>query len=128
MRPVYTVLEDSDGVVWFATSQGISSLDIYGKWINYTTDNELNGNFVHTMIESRDGSLLFGLWRNGIYQLDRNGIWTSYENVSDDTSILTMEESVGGSIWLGTGNGIKCSTCDMSLNSYTTNDKLKMTS
>lgn len=60
---VYEVLEDKNGVVWFSTNKGISSIDVRPKKINnYNYHNGVqNNNFVHGAgLQLSDGTLFFG--------------------------------------------------------------------
>ena len=65
---VRNIFEDRDGIIWFATNNGVQRYDGY-RWTTYTTDDGLVDNRVVTVIQDRDGVMWFGT-QNGISRFD----------------------------------------------------------
>ena len=66
---VQDILQDREGALWFATSNGVSRYD--GRtWTNFTTRDGLVDNRVYVMFQDRDGVLWFGTWWGGVSRYD----------------------------------------------------------
>lgn len=69
-------MTDSDGDVWFATSNGISCFDRSAKkWINYLSSfakDSKNDNHIFTSLcEYKTGEILAGGYMSGIYRINK---------------------------------------------------------
>src|SRR5215813_5022101 len=51
------IVQDSQGYLWFCTSEGLSRFDGY-RFTNYTTANGLPSGWVSDLVETRDGTYL----------------------------------------------------------------------
>ena len=67
---VFTIVEASDGSIWFGTDDGVSRLMSDDKWLTYTSRNGLASNSVTFIVEASDGSFWFAT-RSGISHLDQ---------------------------------------------------------
>jgi len=101
---VNTILESSDGALWFATGGGISYY-YEGTWITITTADGLASNTVYAIIQSSDGALWFGT-SNGI-SCYFDGVWTTYTTADGlaDNYVIAIIESSDGALWFGTWMG-----------------------
>ena len=72
------ILEDADGDIWYATSNGISCFDTQRKqWTNYLTSSDKGSNgesenrIFTALCEVRPGLILTGGYMSGIYAIDK---------------------------------------------------------
>lgn len=72
------ILEDADGDIWYATSNGISCFDTRRKqWTNYLTSagkdaaGESENRIFTALCEVKPGLILAGGYMSGIYQIDK---------------------------------------------------------
>ena len=72
------ILEDADGDIWYATSNGISCFDTRRKqWTNYLTSTgkdaagESENRIFTALCEVKPGLILAGGYMSGIYQIDK---------------------------------------------------------
>ena len=80
---INAIMTDSDGDVWFATSNGISCFDRSAKkWINYLSSfakDSKNDNHIFTSLcEYKTGEILAGGYMSGIYSINKNSQTASY--------------------------------------------------
>ncbi|MCG8701239.1 MAG: ATP-binding protein [Bacteroidales bacterium] len=68
---VYDIIQDSDGLMWFATKEGINSFDGYNfqKYIQPIGTN-FKSNSVHTIHEYKD-QIWCGTWNDGVHIFDK---------------------------------------------------------
>lgn len=102
------ILQDRNGIFWFATWEGIISYD--GEtFTNYMNKDGLRRYHTFTVHEDRSGNLWFGTIGAGVYRYDgitfRN--FTTKDGLASDRVGCIMEDS-NGIIWIGTENGISC--------------------
>lgn len=90
---INAIMTDSEGDVWFATSNGISCYDRSAKkWINYLSafeKNSKNDNHIFTSLcEYQPGEILAGGYMSGIYSINKYNKAISYpiKLASDDTT------------------------------------------
>ncbi|HYJ64231.1 MAG TPA: two-component regulator propeller domain-containing protein, partial [Parafilimonas sp.] len=109
---VLCILQDSRGFMWFGTREGLNMYDGY-KFTVYKNDlknkNSISGNFISSIIESRNGNIWIGTWGGGLckYNIEKDQ-FTSYKHdeknaasISSDY-INTVAEDDKGNIWAGT--------------------------
>ncbi len=73
---IYDILQDRNGLMWFATINGISKFD--GKhFATFRTTDGLNSNSIISLLEGKNGELYVANYEKGI-NLIRNGRITSY--------------------------------------------------
>lgn len=84
---VYEIIQDRNGFIWFATSNGISKFD--GKhFTTFRTNDGLNSNSIISLAEGNKGELYIGNYEKGINVL-RNGRIENYCNTIDGKSFAT---------------------------------------
>lgn len=111
---VYDIVCDQKGNLWIGTNNG---LDVYLKeekemlaYLKKDGDTtSLPNNTIRTLLETESGEIWVGMVGGGLskYLQDQN-IFTTYtesEGLSDNT-VISIEESNGGLIWIATHNGI----------------------
>lgn len=107
------IIEDSEGDVWYATSNGISRYDIrQKKWVNYLSSfHESTSNENHIFIalcDIGDGKILAGGYMSGLYLINkRSGKTEFYQqeglgpNQTPDKYIRSIFKDTDGIIWTG---------------------------
>jgi signal transduction histidine kinase/ligand-binding sensor domain-containing protein/CheY-like chemotaxis protein/AraC-like DNA-binding protein len=114
------IIQDSDGLLWIGTCNGISCLDpetetfmpFPGK------GNPLTRAFVHTMLEDRKGFLWIGT-SEGLYRLnkkDKELVLYNIEKGLPSNVICGVVEDNSGNLWISTHQGI--SRLIMSTNTF----------
>ena len=73
---VYDLIQDRNGLVWFATSNGMSNFDGI-HFTTFRTKDGLNSNSVISLVEGRNGEIYIGNYEKGINVL-RNGHFENY--------------------------------------------------
>jgi len=100
------VLQDQNGVLWFATWEGIIRYDA-STFTNITNKEGLDKVRVFSLLEDSKGNIWFGTIGSGVYQYDgekfRN--FTTDDGLIDNAIGCMMEDSKG-KIWFGTMKGI----------------------
>ena len=96
---VYDLIQDKNGLMWFATSNGISNFDGI-RFTTFRTSDGLNSNSVISMVEGRNGEIYIGNYENGINVL-RNGRIENYckkiKGKNFATSYLLLDTTEQGS-------------------------------
>ena len=101
--PTCTILQDSNGVIWFGTEHG---LVVYSNNIfeEYKGAQELAGSNINRIIQDREGNIWFATDRNGIgkmtlgkFKMHRLGI-----------TVNCIAEAPDGRIWTATDSGVLC--------------------
>ena len=114
-RMVYSIYEDTDGALWFATD-GVGAVRDDGKeQVVYTEENGLSGNHVTTILRDRRGDLWFGTSGGGVSRL-HDGVFTThfrYQAFQDHGvgwgRFLSILEDQKGHVWFavsGPGGGV----------------------
>lgn len=113
---VNAVVEDKRGNLWAGTSNGLIYIDRSTKerkiYQHSAAGNSLSGDVVVSLLNSRDGILWIGTYRNGLcsfdghtfkhYPLNNRG-----QILSGDNNVWALAEDDEGYIWIGTlGNGL----------------------
>ena len=104
---VNRIVQDSHGVLWFCTAEGLSHFDGY-KFTNYTKANGMRNDFVTDLLEVRDGTCLVGTG-GGLLQFHPKGspLFTPMDDpVLAKENINRLLEDRAGIIWCGTGAGL----------------------
>jgi len=112
---VFSMLQDSQGFMWFGTENGLNKYDGYNFTV-YKHDpddpNSLGGNWIQTLLEDGSGMLWIGTSDGGLDRYDRKlDQFTHYRNDPNDPSSLSNDEITAiyqdrdGDLWIGTGGG-----------------------
>lgn len=111
---VNSIIEDSDGDLWFGTNNGISLLNSKtGQWRSFLSSFEKNqdsrSHIFTTLCEVLPGVVWAGGYFSGIYQIDKRSSNVSYftpasyayENIRPDKYIRDIRKDSQGNIWSG---------------------------
>ena len=111
---VYSIIEDHDGDLWFATSNGISLYRSQtGTWHSFTSSfQHKQGNRNHIFLalcEVSPGIIWASGYASGIYQINKENLSTEYfslssffgQNVQPDQYIRAIKKDSTGHIWSG---------------------------
>ena len=112
---VKTLLQDSQGFMWFGTNDGLNKYDGY-KFTLYKHDREnpysISENHIMSMYEDQRGNLWIGTWGGGLNRFDRETErFTGYQHdpadphsLSDHT-VMSIYEDQADVLWFGTLEG-----------------------
>ena len=105
-----TVFEDSQGLIWMGSSQGVQIIDRNNKrLLHLTSEHGLINNMVYNIMED-DKKRIWLSTASGVSVInaDRNGIFSiGPENGLDDMDqIFSITQSNNGKFWFGTGNSL----------------------
>lgn len=113
---ILTMLQDSQGFVWFGTHNGLHRFDGY-QLVSFENDaddpNSLSANSVRALYQDDDGILWLGTWGGGLNGFNpATGQFTRYQpRVGDPNSISDdIVEAIApddtGNLWLSTTQGL----------------------
>lgn len=113
---VLGVLQDQQGLMWFATADGLARYDGYDFKVfrhDPQNPNSLSHNNTFALIETRDGLIWTGTDPGGLNAYDpRTNTFQAYRhdpqdpNSLPDDSVWALLEARDGSIWVGTRGGL----------------------
>ncbi|MEP6683729.1 MAG: two-component regulator propeller domain-containing protein [Parafilimonas sp.] len=109
---VLCILQDSKGFMWFGTREGLNKYDGY-KFTVYKNDpknkNSIGGNFISSIIESRDGNLWIATRGGGLCKYDtEKDLFINYKHEENNANSISgngvnaVFEDEKGNIWAGT--------------------------
>ena len=109
---VLSVLQDSDGWMWFGTENGLNSYDGY-EFRHFKRErgnsSALSNDFIFDVVEGKDGDLWLATNGGGLARLDRkSGTVRSYrhdatnENSISSNVIRKLHVDADGIVWIGT--------------------------
>lgn len=118
---VHAVIEDSEGDLWFGTSNGISLYNYKtGQWHSFLSffDHQLkdkNHIFI-TLCEVSPGVIWAGGYTSGIYKINKKTLSVEYfspylishNNMRPDKFIRDIEKDSRGNVWSGGYYNLKC--------------------
>jgi len=103
---------DSKGRIWIATSNGINYWD-KGSMHNFNTENNLSELTVYSVAESKNGTMFFGTYGNGLVIAKPEGSEEKYAcNIINSDSGLVSNYLVSlvfdneNNLWIGTEQGV----------------------
>lgn len=118
---VHDVIEDSDGDLWFGTSNGISLYNFAtGNWHSFisTFDHELEdkNHIFLTLCEISPGVILAGGFTSGLYQINKRTLTVDYIasslffhlDLRPDQYIRDIKKDSEGYVWSGGFYNLKC--------------------
>ena len=113
---VYSIIQDNQGFMWFATEDGLNRYDGYKFTVykNLSFDkNSLSENSIYSITESAPGVLWISTWSTGINKFDiKTNHFTRFVNIPADSSSLSSDivyaitSDHNGNIWIGAENGL----------------------
>lgn len=89
---IFHINTDSKGVLWVATTQGLSYYDPSSDSFIKTGDATLDNNFTYTIYPDRNANLWIGTTRHGLRRIDAHSGEITPVNV--DTSPLRLNDSL----------------------------------
>ncbi|WP_455962398.1 hybrid sensor histidine kinase/response regulator transcription factor [Bacteroides bouchesdurhonensis] len=111
---VNSIIEDSDGDLWFGTNNGISLLESKtGKWSSFLSSFETvqksRNHIFTTLCEVSPGIIWAGGYSSGIYEINKKTLSIEYftpssyshENIRPDKYMRDIHKDVDGNIWVG---------------------------
>jgi|GEM_PF-1120930 len=99
-RDIRGIQEQPDGVLWLATDNGISRLDL--NCVNYTTLDGLQDNHTFTVLNAPDHRLWVGMEWGGLARF--NG-WR-FEELMNAEYVRTLVSPGDGTVWVGANSGL----------------------
>lgn len=112
---IYSILQDSDGFMWFGTDAGLNKFDGYEFTVyqhNSLDSNSIQGNYIVELFEDSYGNFWVGSGYRGLSLFDKKeGIFKRViiESTSDvsggHSNIREIFEDSNRNLWLGTGGG-----------------------
>jgi len=111
---VWDIRQDSKGLVWIATNQGINFFNPSTKRITseYELDLIIGNKIIKNIFEDKSGIIWIGTEEDGLYKLQSFSRIDHYlytTNISTSLSsnqINTIYEDASGIIWVGTQSGV----------------------
>ena len=120
VKDIYSpVMEDSDGLIWIASTRGLACFNPKTKKFSYYLQNHLNqnsisDNMITALFEDKKGNIWVGT-ESGLNVFNKTrGTFTKYFSKPNDASslssnvILAIIEGTSGSMWIGTEGGGLC--------------------
>ncbi|PRY88549.1 hybrid sensor histidine kinase/response regulator transcription factor [Mongoliibacter ruber] len=111
------IFEDSGGVVWFVTSNGLSLFNKYGGFysyheVNHILNQQKIGSQVKSILISKKGDIWLATL-NGVIKIDaetgKQEVFDIHARVGKNillNNVYALEEDEFGRIWIGTAGGI----------------------
>nr|WP_320000411.1 two-component regulator propeller domain-containing protein [uncultured Draconibacterium sp.] len=110
---VNSVLEDSNGNLWFGTNNGISYWNTStNEWKSFYHNKEKNAPVFHDLCEDDSGRIWAGTYSSGVYVLDIKSGRQIHHYSPDETNgefslnyVFDIYKDSKGNIWIGGVNG-----------------------
>ena len=112
---ILSILQDSQGFMWFGTQDGLNKYDGYQFTVykyNEFDSHSISDNFITSIYEDKSGILWVGTGNGGLNKYDqKTQQFTQYKldpknsNSLGSNRILSIYEDKLGTLWIGTGNG-----------------------
>lgn len=106
---VVSIMEDTEGSVWFGT-RGYGLYRIKeGKFITFGRKNGLSEPVVFPITESSDGGMWIGTWAGALYKFKDNKLvkFTFGEELMSDDTVLALYQEKNNVLWAGVyGKGL----------------------
>jgi len=106
---IYSIIQDSDGFMWFATDYGLNKYDGYTfkSFFSGNDDNSLWDNKVQALSNGENGILWIGTKKGlNIYDRNRDKIKRIVIPTGMSKNILSFCKDRKNNMWIGTVNGI----------------------
>lgn len=109
---IHSMLQDSEGFLWFGTEDGLNRYDGYNFTIFRNNPNDpasINDNFIYSIFEDSKGDIWVGTNNGGISRYNKSTQrFTNYENDEFDKQSISSNRIAGfaedkdGTIWIAT--------------------------
>ena len=113
---VNCILQDNSGFMWFGTRAGLNKFDGYQftcYQFNPKDTNSISDTWINCLLKLKNGNLLIGTRNGGLNEFNPFVNRFQRHHFSDKTpgrlmniSILSLEQSADGKIWVGTTKGL----------------------
>lgn len=112
---VFSIAQDRQGFMWFATQDGLNRYDGYSFFVyrhNPLDSTTLSDNYVTVVMADQKGGLWVGTRGGGLNRyVPETGRFVRYRTSSDLNSlshdnIRCLTDDGSGGLWIGTGNGL----------------------
>ncbi len=114
---IWQIMEDSGGVIWFVTSNGLSRLNKYRDYydfheVSYYSSSQTIGNQVRSMLITRQGTMWLATQHGALRINQVTGERIMFDTHSPEgkrillNNVYALEEDDFGRIWIGTAGGI----------------------
>ncbi len=103
---VYSMLQDSEGLIWVGTNEGLYSYDGYSLHRHYEKGTPGNSH-IYSIVES-DGCLLLGA-DSGVLAFDlEKDAYGELPAMGFPREVRALEKDGSGNLWIGSLNGLYC--------------------
>ncbi len=112
---IISMLQDSQGFMWFGTQDGLNKYDGYNFIVykyNELDSHSLSDNFIASIYEDKSGIIWVGTDAGGLNKFNRKTEqFTRYQHESDNLNslshnrVLSIYEDNSGTLWIGTDGG-----------------------
>jgi ligand-binding sensor domain-containing protein/signal transduction histidine kinase len=96
---ITSIVEDRDKNVWIGSRDGLDRFRD-GQFTRFTTADGLSHNRINVLCNGQDGSLWIGT-QNGL-TVRKNNCFTCFDSQSLNAPVLSLYQSAGGILWIGT--------------------------
>lgn len=106
---VNCLYEDTDGSMWVGTSMGVIHFKNDGTTERYDKNNGIPGIAdIYSVARDGSGRIWFASYGSGLYQLQKNGKFTRFEQADGLANNTThcMQVDRTGRLWIGTAGGV----------------------
>lgn len=111
---VTCILQDTRGLMWFGTQDGLNKYDGYQVKVYKNDKNNtasINNNFIKSIVEDKKGNMWIGTWGGGLNRFDRateRFIRYVHDNSTNSLSndfVSTLYLDSNDNLWIGTESG-----------------------
>lgn len=107
---VTDIVQSSNGIMWFATNNGVCELDpAMGWWKNYQSTNYLNAPFVYDVFLDHNNKIWVATNGGGVSYRNNTNSWIKYttDNGLSSDFVKGIAEDISHTMWFATyGGGI----------------------
>ena len=104
------IFQDSRGIIWIATHNGVNLFDGYefkAYYHNVNDTNSLSGSLVNSICEDKQGNLWFGTYGHGVSRYDiTNDKFTPFDSLKGNTLVNKVLCDINGTIWIASSSGL----------------------
>lgn len=105
---VYTILQTSDGYIWFGTELGLVRFDgLRFEVFDKNNTPGLNDNLILALLEDRSGRLWIGTNAGGVSYYEKHKFRTLDDKAGlPSNNVRALVEDAAGDVWIGTSAGL----------------------
>jgi signal transduction histidine kinase/ligand-binding sensor domain-containing protein/DNA-binding response OmpR family regulator len=112
----WQIMEDTGGVVWFVTSNGLSKMNKFSNYSYHDVSHTINGQTIGNQVKSMLVTKMGVMWlatQHGVIRVDpKTGKKKIFDTQSEEkerillNNVSALEEDDYGRVWIGTAGGI----------------------